>query len=103
MVREESADTEECGSCQLNNMDMDMDENQRNRATFPAVSRSAVWHEPKFMCDKQCWEKGFKYHAIASVIVEDECEPHMINILQKLVHSEQGERKKVAISYQPSR
>ena len=42
-----------------------------------AVSSSADWPEPKFMCDQQ---KGFKYHDIVSVMVEDDGEPHAINL-----------------------
>ena len=31
---------------------------------------------PKFMCDRQCRKKSFRYHDIASVMVEDDGEPH---------------------------
>ena len=32
-----------------------------------AVSRSAGWHESKFMCDRKCRKEGFKFYDIASV------------------------------------
>ena len=48
VVRKESADTGEYESCQLNNMDMDMNENVEELSSFPiAVRRSAGWREPK--------------------------------------------------------
>ena len=43
------------------------------------MSRTAGWHEPKFMCHKQCWKEGFKYNDMASVKVEDDGVPHTIN------------------------
>ena len=37
MVRKESADTQEYESCQLNNMDMDMNENKEELSFIPSV------------------------------------------------------------------
>ena len=60
-MRKESADTQEYESCQLTDMDVDMDENKEEWSFIPsAVSSSAGWHEPKLMCDRQCREEGFK-------------------------------------------
>ena len=47
MLRKESADTQEYESCQLNDMDVDMDENEQELSFIPiAVSDSAGWLEP---------------------------------------------------------
>ena len=54
MLRKESADTQEYESCQLNDMDVDMDENKQELIFLPiAVSDSAGWREPNIMCDRQ--------------------------------------------------
>ena len=64
-------------SAVLNDMDVDMEE----LSFIPsAVSSSAGWHEPQFMCVRQCWKSGFQYFEIASVTVEDDGELHMMNI-----------------------
>ena len=81
MVRKESADTQECETCQQNDMDVDVDVDKEEFSfVLLAVSCSAGWHEPKFMCDKQCREQGFQYDDTASVIVEDDGELHTINL-----------------------
>ena len=51
MVRRESADTQEYGANQLNDVDVDMDEHTGELSSFPSVrvSSSAEWHEPKFL------------------------------------------------------
>ena len=48
-----------------------------------AVSESAGWYEPKFVCDMQCRKEGFKFYDIASIMVEDDGEPHTINFCMK--------------------
>ena len=61
VMRNESADTQEYESCQLTDIDVDMDENKEEWSFIPsAVSSSAGWHEPKFMCVRQCREEGFQ-------------------------------------------
>ena len=66
-VRKESADTQECVSCQLNELEVDMDENKKELSFIPSAVRSwAGWHEPKFMCDKQCWKKALVRHHISN-------------------------------------
>ena len=58
-------------------MDVDVNENTEELSFIPStVSNSGDWHEPQFMCDKQCRRKGFKYSHIASVVVGDDGEPH---------------------------
>ena len=58
-----------------------MNENTEEFSFIPsAVSGSAGWHEPKFMCDKQCRQKSFKYYDIASITVEDNGKLHTINL-----------------------
>ena len=73
MVRKESADTLEYKSCQMKNMD-------GNKCGEQDGS-----HEPRFMCDRQCWKEGFKYCDIASVMVEDDGEPHTIRLCKRTV------------------
>ena len=68
VVREESADTQEYKSCQLNDMD-------HNKEEFASTG----WHEPKFMCDRQ-WQ------------VEDEGESVAHDELRR------GERKEQVVS-----
>ena len=94
MVRKESADTQECESCQLN----DMDENTENLSFIPsAVSGSAGWHELQFMCDRQCQQKGFKYYDIASVMVGDDGELHTTKLSRPCYNLRQGKRKESAV------
>ena len=59
MVRRESADTQECGSCQRNDMDVDMDENKEELSFIPSVNSSAGWYEPQFMSDTR-WSSATK-------------------------------------------
>ena len=54
-------------------MDVDTDENKDELSFMPsAVSSSTGWHEPKFMCDRQCQQEKFNFFDIASVMVEDD-------------------------------
>ena len=77
VVQKESADTQEYARCQLNDIEVDIDEDTDELSFVPsAVSRSNRWHEPKFMCDRQCRKEGCKYYDIASVTVEDDGKPH---------------------------
>ena len=66
-VGKESAETQECESCQ-----------QRGQGgeELCAVSGSAGCYEPKFMCDRQCRKEGFKFCDIAAIMVEDDGKPH---------------------------
>ena len=59
-VRKESVGTQECEACHQNDMGVDVEQ----------------WHEPIFMCDRQCRTEGYKFCEIASMIVEDDGEPH---------------------------
>ena len=61
VVRKESANTLEHESRQLN----DMDENKEELSFIPSAVSS--WHEPKLICDRQCWKKGLQYMDIASL------------------------------------
>ena len=62
-------------------MDVDMHENMEELSIFPsAVSDSAEWHEPKFLCDRQCMQGGFKFYEIAAILVEDDGKPHTRNL-----------------------
>ena len=85
----ERTDAQEYESCQL--FDMDMDENKEELSFVPiAVSSSAGWHEPKFMCDRQCWKKGFYYFDIASGMVEDTGELYTINLCESCDNLRRG-------------
>ena len=54
MVREQSADAQEYEWCQEKDMDVEVDENKEELSFIPsAVSSSAGWHEPQFMCDRR--------------------------------------------------
>ena len=63
--------TQEYESCQLSDMDVDMDESNEE---LSSLSSAAGWHEPQFMCDRQCQEQGFQNYDIASVMVADDGE-----------------------------
>ena len=70
------------------------------------VSRTAGWHEPKFMCDRQCRMEGFKYNEIASVQVEDDSVLHKIKPHKKLLRFEarrEGGEDKLQAMAKPSR
>ena len=57
----ESAETLEYDSCQQNAMEVDRDEGKEELSFVPsAVSYSAEWREPRFMCDRQCRTEGFQ-------------------------------------------
>ena len=45
------------------------------------------------MCDTQCHQNGFKYDDIASVMVEDDGEPHTINLCKCVDNWTQDEKK----------
>ena len=98
VARKESAGTQEYESCHQNDMDLDMDENKEELRFVPStVSRSAGWHEPKFRCDEQCRKEGFKFHDIASVMVEDDGEPPTRNLCLICHNMRQDERMKPGI------
>ena len=78
---------------------VDMDENMEELSFVPsAVSSSAQWQEPRFMCDRQCWVTGVQYLDIASVMVVDNSELHTINICRDGYNLGQGERKQPAVN-----
>ena len=98
LVRKEWAETQEYESCQQNDMNVDVDENKEELSFIPsAVSSLAGWHEPKFVCDRQCREKEFQYCDIASVMVEDDGAPHTMRLCRDCYNWRQGERKEPAI------
>ena len=71
-VWKESAETQKYESCQQNDMEVDKDENTVEMSfVASAVSDSAGWHEPSFMCDRQCGKEVCKFYGIASIMVED--------------------------------
>ena len=75
--RKESAETQDYESCQQNGMGVDRDLDKEEMSFVPgAVSDSVGWHEPRFMCDRHSGKDGFKFHDIASVMMEDDGEPH---------------------------
>ena len=93
----ESADTQEYGSCQQNDMDLDVDMNENNcELSFntSAVSRTAGWNEPKFMCDRECRKECFKFYDIASIMVEDDAKSHTINFCMKCYTVGMSRRRK---------
>ena len=99
----ESADTLEYESCQLNDMEVDIDENKEESSCIPsALSSSVGWDEPQFTCDRQCPKQGFKYYDIASVIIEDDLrqgerkEPVVKSRLSELPVAERRSRGKLA-------
>ena len=93
VVRKESADTQEYEPCQQNDMDVDMDENKEElRFVRSAVSDSAGWHEIKCRCHRQCWKEGLKFCDVAATIVEDDGEPHTINLCPNCYNLTQEER-----------
>ena len=77
----ESPDAQEYESSQQNDTDVDVDEDKEELSFVPsAVSCSARWREPKFMCDRPCREEGFPYFDVASVMVEENGELCTINL-----------------------
>ena len=83
MIRKESAETQDCVSCQ--DVEVDNDEGLEEEMVFvpSAVSGSAGRREPlsfEYMSDQKCHEEGFKCHDIASILVEDDVEQHKINL-----------------------
>ena len=84
MIGKESGDTREHESCQQNGVDVGMDETKEGLSfVASAVRDSAGWHEPKFKCDRQWRKEGFKFNDIASIMVEDDGEPHAIHFCMK--------------------
>ena len=58
----------------------------------------AGWYEPNFMCDMQCRKEGFKFYDIASIMVEDDGEPHTINHCTNCYNLRQEERKEPTVN-----
>ena len=59
-----------------------MDENKEEMSlNTSAVSGSAGWREPQFMCDRQCSD-GFKNLFFATVMVEENVELYTINLCE---------------------
>ena len=94
VVQKESADTQEYESCQQNDMDVDMDENNEELSFVPsAVSDSAAWHEPKFMCDRQRRTGGLKCYETATILVVDDGKPHTCMNCQNMRQTERKDPK----------
>ena len=45
---------------------------------------------PNSMCDRECRKKSFKYHDIASAMVEDNGELHLINLCKDCYNLREG-------------
>ena len=45
---------------------------------------------PNSDATRQCWKEGFKFFDIASIMVEDDGEPHTINLDMKRPRREKG-------------
>ena len=60
-----------------------------------AVSGSAGWHEPTFMCDRK---EGFKFYDIAAVMVEGDGKPHAMNLCRACYNLRQAGRKEPEVS-----
>ena len=54
------------------------------------MSRSAGPRELEFMRNRQCLKEGFKSYDIASVIVEEDGEPHTFNHCKDCYNLRQG-------------
>ena len=63
-----------------------------------AVGSSAGWDEPKVMCERRCWEDGFDHFQIASMMVEEKGDLHMVNICESYHNQRQSERKEPQVS-----
>ena len=76
-----------------------MNENKEEFRFVPsAASDSAGWHEIKCKCHRQCWKEGLNICDVASTIVEDDGEPHTINLCPNCYNLTQEERKEPAMS-----
>ena len=76
-----------------------LDENNEESSFIPsAVSSSAGWHEPKFMCDRQCGKDGFKFYDITSTMVDDDGGPHIVLFCLTCDNTRQEEMKEPATS-----
>ena len=63
-----SAEMQDYESCQQNDTEVDVDENKEELSLFPsAVSDSVGWHEPRFMCYRQCRREDFKFYDVRRV------------------------------------
>ena len=80
VVRKESADTKEYESCQLTDMDVDMDEHKEELIFVPsAVSSSAGWRAPKFMCQAYCIAVAAKgWHSSTGSPMQQACFLHHV-------------------------
>ena len=59
-VRKESAEMQENESCQHNDMEVDRDKGKELSFVPTAVSDGAGWHEPRFVCDRQCRKRRLR-------------------------------------------
>ena len=62
MVRKESTDSQEFESCQLNTIDMNVDENKEEVSFIRSVVNGrAGWHEPKFILQRTVQARWFEF------------------------------------------
>ena len=61
-----------------------------------AVSDSAGRHEPMFMCDGQCRKERSKFFDIASIMVEDDGQPHTIHLSKDLPQFEASRKARTS-------
>ena len=96
MVRRESANTQVFESCQLNDEEVDMDEeNEDFLASFPL---RWAGRQDGMNPISSVGKKGFKYHDIASVMVEDNVELHTIIVGRDCYNLRKGERKEPIVN-----
>ena len=81
-----------------------MDENTEDMSYIPiAVSNSAGWHDSKLMCDRQWQDELFQHFDIASVMVDDDGELHLITLRKDCCNLTQGEREEPVANGRPWR
>ena len=73
--------------------------NQRKRSPCAACD-SAGWHEPRFMCDRQCRKGGFRFYDIAAIMLEEDGKPHTMSLCRDCYNLRQAERKEPVVSCQ---
>ena len=74
-----------------------MDENKEEFSFVPsAVSDSAGWHEPRFMCDRKCTTEDFKFHDISAIVVEDDERAISVCLTCQNLRQEEGRNKRWA-------
>ena len=64
-----------------------------------AVSDTAGWCKPRFMCGKKWRKGGFKFFDIEAILVEDEGRPHAINLCKKYDNLRLAERSEPEVTH----